>query len=43
MTVLEKRKVNLVIGLSVFSLLAVAYETFVHIFILGMSYFGPSL
>ncbi len=43
MTVLEKRKVNLVIGLSVFSLLAVGYETYVHIFVLGMSYFAPTL
>jgi len=43
MTLLEKRKVNFVIGLSVFSLLAVGYETYVHIFVLGMSYFAPTL
>ena len=43
MTRLEKRKINLVIGLSVFSLLAVGYETYVHIFVLGMSYFAPTL
>ena len=43
MTLLEKRKVNLVVGLSIFSLLAVAYETYTHIFVLGMSYFSPSL
>ncbi|MHB1099714.1 MAG: hypothetical protein ACYCZR_09185, partial [Burkholderiales bacterium] len=43
LTVLEKRKVNFVIGLSVLSLSAVLYETYVHIFVLGMSYFSPSL
>jgi adenylate cyclase len=43
LTVLEKRKVNFVIGLSVLSLLAVMYETYVHIFVLGMSYFYPIL
>jgi class 3 adenylate cyclase len=43
LTVLEKRKINLVVVLSVFSLMAVAYETYVHIFILGMSYFSPTL
>jgi adenylate cyclase len=43
MTLLEKRKVNFVIGLSIFSLLAVGYETYVHIFVLGMSYFAPTL
>jgi class 3 adenylate cyclase len=43
LTVLEKRKINLVVGLSIISLLAVAYETYVHIFILGMSYFSPTL
>lgn len=43
LTLLEKRKINLVVGLSIFSLLAVAYETYVHIFVLGMSYFSPTL
>ena len=43
LTVLEKRKVNLVIALSILSLLAVVYETYVHIFVLGMSYFSPTL
>ncbi len=43
LTVLEKRKVNFVIGLSILSLLAVMYETYVHIFVLGMSYFYPTL
>lgn len=43
LTVHEKHKVNFVIGLSIFSLLAVAYETYVHIFVLGMSYFSPTL
>ena len=43
LTVLEKRKVNLVIVLSILSLLAVVYETYVHIFVLGMSYFSPTL
>lgn len=43
LTVLEKRKVSIVIALSVFSLLAVVYETYVHIFVLGMSYFSPTL
>ena len=43
MTILEKRKVNLVVGLSILSLLAVTYETYVHIFVLGMSYFSPTL
>lgn len=43
LTLLEKRKIKLVIGLSIFSLLAVAYEIYVHIFVLGMSYFSPTL
>ncbi len=43
LTSLEKRKVKLVLGLSVFTLLAVAYETYVHIVVLGMSYFSPTL
>lgn len=43
LTILEKRKVNFMAGLSVFSLLAVAYEIYVHIFVLGMSYFSPTL
>ncbi len=43
LTVFEKRKINLVVGLSIISLLAVAYETYVHIFVLGMSYFSPTL
>jgi adenylate cyclase len=43
LTVLEKRKVSFVIALSVLSLLAVVYETYVHIFVLGMSYFSPTL
>ncbi|MBI1887995.1 MAG: adenylate/guanylate cyclase domain-containing protein [Nitrosomonadales bacterium] len=43
LTAHEKYKVNFVIGLSVFSLLAVAYETYIHIFVLGMSYFSPTL
>lgn len=43
LTVLEKRKLKFVAALAIFSLLAVAYETYVHIFILGMSYFSPSL
>jgi class 3 adenylate cyclase len=43
LTVLEKRKVNFVLGLSVLSLLAVMYEIYVHIFVLGMSYFSPVL
>ena len=43
LTVLEKRKIRLVVGLSIFSFLAVAYDVYVHIFVLGMSYFSPSL
>jgi hypothetical protein len=43
LTTLEKRKVNFVAGLSILALLAVAYETYVHIFVLNMSYFSPSL
>ena len=43
MTTLEKRKQRLVIWLSIFSLLAVAYEIYVHIFVLDMSYFSPTL
>ena len=43
LTQLEKRKVNLVIALSVLSLLAVAWETYVHIWVLEMSYFSPTL
>jgi adenylate cyclase len=43
LTVLEKRKIKLVIGLSIFALLAVAYEMYVHIFVSGMSYFSPTL
>lgn len=43
LTLFEKRKIKLVIGLSIFSLLAVAYETYVHIFVLGMSYLSPTL
>ncbi|MBN2004512.1 MAG: adenylate/guanylate cyclase domain-containing protein [Anaerolineae bacterium] len=43
LTLLEKRKIGLVIGLSIFSLLAVAYEIYVHIFVFGMSYFSPTL
>jgi adenylate cyclase len=43
LTVLEKHKINFVAGLSIFALLAVAYETYVHIFVLGMSYFEPGL
>ena len=43
LTVLEKYKINFVAGLSIVSLLAVAYETYVHIFVLGMSYFEPGL
>jgi class 3 adenylate cyclase len=42
LTVLERRKVAFVAGLSIFSLLAVAYEIYVHIFVLGMSYFAPT-
>jgi len=42
-TLVENRKLNFVIGLSVFSLLAVAFETYVHLFDLHMSYFSPSL
>ncbi len=43
LTALEKRKMNFVTGLSILSLSAVLYETYVHIFVLGMSYFSPSL
>lgn len=43
LTTLEKRKINIVIGLSVFSLLAVAYEIHVHIFVMGMPYLSPVL
>ena len=43
LTVLEKRKISLVIAFSILSLLAVLYETYVHIFVLGMSYFSPTL
>ena len=43
LTSLEKRRVRFVLGLSIFSLLAVAYETYVHIVVLGMSYFSPTL
>jgi adenylate cyclase len=43
MTVLEKRKLKLLVGLSIFSLLAVAYEIYVHIFVLGKSYFSTTL
>lgn len=43
LTIFEKRKINFVAGLSIFSLLAVIYETYVHIFVLDMSYFSPSL
>lgn len=43
LTVIEKRKVSMVVALSVLSLLAVGYETYVHIFVLGMSYFSPTL
>lgn len=43
LTTLEKRKLTSVAGLAVLSLLAVAYETYVHIFVLGMSYFSPVL
>ncbi len=43
LTLFEKSKLNFVAGLSIFSLLAVAYEIYVHIFILGMSYFSPTL
>jgi adenylate cyclase len=43
LTILEKRKLNLVVGLSIFSLLAVTYEIYIHIFVLGMSYFSPTL
>jgi adenylate cyclase len=43
LTLLEKRKVLFVAGLSIFSLLAVAREIYVHIFVMGMSYFRPSL
>jgi adenylate cyclase len=43
LTVRERRKVNFILGLSIFSLLAVAYEIYVHIVVLGMSYFSPGL
>ena len=43
MTTFENHKINFVIGLSIFSLLAVAFETYEHIFVLGMSYFSPTL
>ena len=43
LTTFENRKINLVLGLSICSLLAVVYETYVHIFVLGMSYFSPTL
>jgi len=43
LTLFEKRKVNFVVALSIVSLLAVAYEIYVHIFVLGMSYFSPTL
>lgn len=43
LTTLEKRKANFVAGLSILALAAVAYETYVHVFVLGMSYFSPGL
>jgi adenylate cyclase len=43
LTLLEKRKTAFVTGLSILALLGVAYETYVHIFVLGMSYFAPPL
>ncbi len=43
LTTLERRKMNLVVGLSIVSLLAVAYESYAHIFISGLSYFSPRL
>lgn len=43
LTAHEKRKQAFVIGLAIFTLLAIAYELFVHSFVLGMSYWEPSL
>jgi adenylate cyclase len=43
LTTFEKRKINFVIGLSLASLLSVCYEIYVHSFVLGMSYFSPTL
>lgn len=43
LTVLERRKLTLLSSLSILSLLAVAYEIYVHIFVLGMSYFSTTL
>ncbi len=43
LTRFEKRKIHFMAGLSIFSLAAVAYEIYVHIFVLGMSYFSPVL
>jgi len=43
LTLFEKRKTLLLSGFSMLALLAVAYETYVHIFVLGMSYLAPSL
>ena len=42
-TAFENRKINMVTGLSIFSLLAVVFENYVHIFVLKMSYFTPVL
>lgn len=43
MTLHEKHKTVLLTGISILALLAVAYEIYVHIFVLGMSYLAPSL
>ncbi len=43
LTVAERRNLQIVIGLGIFSLLAVALETWHHIFIKGLSYFESLL
>lgn len=43
LTLFEKRKIKWMTALSLISLAAVAYEIYVHIFVLGMPYLSPSL
>jgi adenylate cyclase len=43
MTSLERRKLLIVVALSVFALLAVALETYHHLVVKGLSYFEPLL
>jgi len=42
-TLLEKRRLQAVVGLALFTLLAVAIETYVHVVVEHMSYFAPRL